>query len=201
MRARGEFTDEFKANAVKQFLEMKAAGKTIPQIEKELGINNSSLYKWTATAKAASKQTRPGVATMLPATTAAPPSTLIATKNKSGRFSAEIKEKALQMIAGGMSLTDVGKQLKVKVATVSYWNMTSQGRSQKRPNKATAVEQPAKAANGIGRTSAHTDALIFLRQAEREIMEMITDGKISRPDQAHLLTLLALGTLTKALGK
>lgn len=194
-----QFTQEFKANAVKRFLELKEAGKTIPEIEKEIGVGNSSLYMWTIRAKEQSRQvTR---ATMLPTTTEAPAGKA-PEKLASGKYPDELRERGLQLIASGKKVPEVSRQLKVSPQTVHYWVKAAKqsGRVLSPPDVVQPREQP-KPANGIGSGGAMTDALIYLRHAEKEIMDMVREGKISRPDQAHLLTLLALGALQKSIAK
>lgn len=188
-----QYTTDEKAEAVKKFLEMKAEGKSIKDIEKELGINNSSLYHWSEQAKAASKAEKRGTVAI-----AVPP----AKKQHNGKYSEETKQQAVQMAASGISHAEIQRQLNLGAGVVAYWVQ----RNRKRSGELIPAKQAA-AATGNGLASKLrsggeiTDALLFLRQAEREIMEMVRDGKIARPDQAHLLTLLALGSLQKALAK
>lgn len=184
------YTDDEKAEAVKKFLEMKAAGKAISEIEKEMGISNTALYAWVKRAKEGSRVIKR--ATMLPS---APMQ-----KTVNGKFPPELRQKAEQMIAAGGGLTDIARQLGVKAATVGYWKKTMDAKGRPRVAASAAVQPaPMKQVNGIGSGGGITDALIYLRHAEREIMDMVRDGKIARPDQAHLLTLLALGALQKVI--
>lgn len=189
-----QYTDEFKADAVKRFLELRSQGSKIRDIERVVGVPNSLLYTWANQAKKQSKQTT--------AKPAAAQSTelaqLPAVKNESGRFDPKIREEALQMLASGARIVDVARRVGVPIATVGYWKTAHQGKT-KRPIKAEG--EVVKAVNGIGSGGAITDALIYLRHAEKEIMDMVRDGKIIRPDQAHLLTLLALGCLQKSINK
>lgn len=197
------FTDEFKANAVKRFLELRAAGKTITEIEKELGVGNSALYTWAAKAKAESKKiTR---ATMLPDKPTSP-------DKGDRRIPQEIRDRALLLIDSGKTVTEAAREVNQKPATVNYWK-TARDKVRgvavsARPRINGAIPMPLESfGNGTGRAAGINtagelaDALIYLRHAEREIMEMVRDRKISRPDQAHLLTLLALGALQKSLAK
>lgn len=172
-----KFTDEEKAIAVQRFLELKAAGKTIPEIEKELGIANSNLYNWTERAKRQSKLTvkKPAPNRHVPQ---------------------EIKDKALAMLDAGKRITDVAREVKVHAQTIHYWkNARAKANGELLP-----APKPAKGL-AIGSGGDLTDALIYLRHAEREIMQMVKEEKIERPDQAHLLTLLALGSLQRSINK
>lgn len=185
------YTDEQKAEAVKAFLELKASGKTVLDIEKQLGISNGALYHWTKLAKQNSRKLT------------TPPKDIVATaivpaeKNKSGKYPAELKDSATQMLASGMRQVDVARRLGVSTQAVQYWLKTRQTNGA----ATRSIEAKPTPAKAIGSGGAITDALIYLRHAETEIMEMVREGKINRPDQAHLLTLLALGALQKAIAK
>lgn len=184
-----QFTPEERAIAVEQFLKLKAEGKTIDQIEAQLGIGNSNLYKWTGQAKQQSKELKR--ATMLPES-AKPPK-----KGLDGRYPDELREKALQMLESGKRVHEVAREFKLNPQTVYYWK-SGKG---KRNGTLIPAGKPVTRVNGIGGGGEMQDALIYLRHAEREIMDMVKEGKIARPDQAHLLTLLALGALQKSLGR
>jgi len=125
--------------------------------------------------------------------------TKVPIKTKGGRFPDEVRQRALQLLASGLKPHEVSKQIKVKPATIAYWKSTND--RQRVPSTAVVQSAPMKQANGIGSGGAITDALIYLRHAEKEIMDMVREGKINRPDQAHLLTLLALGALQKSIAK
>lgn len=185
------YTDEQKAEAVKAFLELKAAGKPVREIQKQLGITHGALYKWIRLAKQNSRKLT------------TPPKDIVATaivaaeKNTGGYYPAELKDMATQMLASGMRQVDVARRLGVSAQAVQYWLKTRLTNGVATP----APEAKLTPAKAIGSGGAITDALIYLRHAETEIMEMVREGKISRPDQAHLLTLLALGALQKAIAK
>jgi transposase-like protein len=114
---------------------------------------------------------------------------------KRQQYSMEIKQRALAMIRAGARAAQVSRELKIPDGAIGRWKRDGVKRGAE-PN----AESPT-AANSTGRGGEITDALLFLRHAEREIMRMIQDQKIARPDPAHLLTLLALAALQKGIAK
>ena len=203
MTSHRNFTDEQKADAVARFLKLKADGQKIRDIERIMGMNNTTLYKWVEDIKQKSKQLPPlklssnGAESSTTEAEAQPVPP--AQKNELGHFDSAVRQQGRQMLASGMRIVDVAAKLGVPVATVAYWRKAANIAPRLRvPATADAGVAPIKSANGIGSAGAITDALIYLRHAEKEIMDMVRDGKITRPDQAHLLTLLALGALQKS---
>lgn len=180
-----KYDDDFKASAVTKFLEAKHAGVKITDVASELGVADSLLYAWVAKAKAENKQDH--------------------RRRKRASYSVELKQKAQQMVASGMSHAEAARQLNVEPARVSKWahgfKRGTKGEALAKRPAAVLPEVIPKPINGLGGGGELTDALIYLRHAEREIMEMVREEKISRPDPAHLLTLLALSALQKGLNK
>ena len=180
-----KYSDEFKADAVIKFLQAKESGRTIMDLAKELGVSDALLHAWYASAKKKNKE-------------GAKKKTKL---DQRTQYPIELKQRAVAMMNTGMKAVDVAKELGIDGYLVNYWHRKgiSRGAGQLGANLPTV--QTTKPVNGIGGGGAITDALIYLRHAEREIMDMVRDGKIARPDQAHLLTLLALGCIQKAIAK
>lgn len=191
MTAQKKYSEEFKADAVAKFKHAKETGKFITELAQELGVGDALLHAWAA---AADKRAR-----------SKPKGKRAKQKPKAEtrtQYPIALKQQAVAMVRSGMKFADVGRELKVGPSQVAYWvnRGISRGLKEGEPSEL-PVPVVAKPVNGIGAGGAITDALIYLRHAEREILEMIREGKISRPDQAHLLTLLALGALQKAIAK
>ncbi len=181
-----QYDDEFKASAVKKFLEAKHAGVKITDVATELGVSDSLLYAWTAKAKKQSKGDH--------------------RRRQRASYPIELKQQAAELVASGMTYAEAGRKLKVDPARVTKWahgfkrGVKGENLASKRL-PAPLPEVIPKPINGLGGGGELTDALIYLRHAEREIMQMVREGKISRPDPAHLLTLLALACLQKGVNR
>src|SRR5262245_8652466 len=184
-----KYSDDFKADAVAKVIEAKHAGASITELAKTLGIGDALLHSWAARAK---KQNKEGLR-----------------RRKRASYPLALKQRAAQMVRSGMTCAAVARELQVDAARVVRWSRDEpmrgvKGERDKRAaGRVLAVlpEVIPKPVNGIGSGGEITDALIYLRHAERAIIEMVRDAKISRPDEAHLLTLLALATLQKGINK
>lgn len=101
------------------------------------------------------------------------------------RYSDAVKGQALALVDSGVGQSQAARQLKLTPQVVSFW-VKKRGKS--------PSSEP-------GATGAIRDAIAYLVHAEKKIMDMVRDGKINKPDPAHLLALLALGVLLEARGK
>lgn len=178
-----QFTQEEREDVVKKFLEARAAGTKVKDIEKTLGIGNATIYGWINRKRGGSKK--------------AAPQTDSTHKQENGKYPVEIRTEALQLVASGMRQHEVARKMKIGAAVLNYW--VRQNRV--KPSRPAAVPPTAKASNGMGSGGAITDALIFLRHAEEEIMEQIRQRKILHLNESHLLPLLALAQMEKAIRK
>jgi len=182
-----KFDADFKAKAVVRFLEAKHNGTQITQLAKELGVNDSVLYAWAQKAKEANKAGGKKTAKKIPKPA----------QQERREYSIELKEQAITMHRTGVSIPDVARELQVPYVNVHYWVRNGVHRSAgSNVTVIPANQQQPRVVNG-----AQRDALIYLTHAEKKILDMIRDGKISKPDPAHLLTLLALTSLQEAMGK
>jgi transposase-like protein len=195
MTANRKYDDDFRANAIAKFKQYKAEGKHITELAKELGVGDALLHAWAA--KDAGKPVRKAKSkSKAKADFRNEPRT---------QYPLALKHQAVAMVRSGMKVAEVARQLNLHPTSVNYWrkNPIQRGVAEapEDDGKAQAILPAPKATNGIGGGGAITDALIYLRHAEKEILEMIRDGKIQRPDPAHLLTLLALASVQKAITK
>lgn len=193
MTAHKKYSDEFKADAVAKFKQAKQDGTPIMAVAKELGISDVLMHTWHA--KATGRPVNKGKKKPKPKPEKKDHRTL-----PRQQYSIAMKQQMAAMVRTGMKAADVGRELGVPAHVVTYAARNGIQRGSTDDQALPVVAVP-KAANGIGSGGAITDALIYLRHAEKEILEMIRDGKIARPDQAHLLTLLALGAVQKSIAK
>lgn len=181
MTGQKKYSDEFKADAVARFQQAKKDGTpTIVDLAKDLGVGDALLHAWAkGKPKKKAKQKL----------------------EKRTQYSVDFKQRIVALAsASDKSHTEIAKENGIDAYLVSYWvrNGVRRGARESGASLPATIERaPPKLVNGIGSGGDITDALIYLRHAEREIMQMVRDGKIARPDQAHLLTLLALGALQK----
>jgi hypothetical protein len=123
------------------------------------------------------------------------------------KFSREEKLGILARIAQGERITDVASEIGTSVSGIDYWRRTLGG---KIPRAYIKRGEGAKAvANALGVPFDATggkvipipvtvrDAISFLRHAKDECTGMLQRGVIKEFDQAHLLAMMALNSLTK----
>lgn len=184
-----KFDADFKAKAVVRYLEAKHNGTPITHLAKEIGVSDSVLYAWAQQAKEANKAGGKKTAKTIPAKPA---------QQERREYSIELKEQALAMHRSGTSIPDVARELKIPYVNVHYWvrNGVQRGVGTNVTVIPANQQHQPRVVN-----AAQRDALIYLTHAEKKILDMIRDGKISKPDPAHLLTLLALTSLQEAMGK
>lgn len=178
---------ELKAKCVAKFKEAKERGTpTIAALAKQLNISVGQLYAWVAEAKSG------------------------ATTKRKRFVPIEIKRQAVQLARSGMKQADVARQLSVKRGLISYWLKNGVGDGTPAapalpvvitPQPAAARVQPLKSVNGIGAGGELTDALIYLRHCEKELIAMIREHKVDHIDEPNLLALLALCQLQKSINK
>lgn len=91
-RKRREYTDEFKAGAVRLVL---AEGRTVTQVAKDLDLTRSALDAWVAQARADTGQGRPGTLT----TTERDELTRLRRENRQLKMERDILKKAAAFFA------------------------------------------------------------------------------------------------------
>lgn len=203
MSERNKYSSEFKAEAVRRFREAKAKGESVRAVSKELNITESLLYLW-ARQQPAGARSATGIVARPAAAKGSTPTT-VAMPSKGGRhgnrYPPEFKQKCLDLMASGMKPKDVAAQMGVETSSLYQWRNKEPGENASPPAAATVTPagQLVPVATGASLNGLLRDVLIYLRHAEEDLMDRIRAGKLARPDSAHLLTLLALEELKKAI--
>jgi transposase-like protein len=191
------YTDDFKRKAVERWNKGKETGEAI---SKDLKISSSMLSAWrrkispeTAGAARRSHHAKHTVSPKTPVTVS--------------KFSKEFKLAILARVAQGERITDVANEIGTSVSGIDYWRRTIGGKMPRAYLKraegtkavANALGVPFDATGGkiIPIPVTVRDAISFLRHAKDEATGMLQRGVIKEFDQAHLLAMMALNSLTK----
>lgn len=172
MTTRKQYTPEFKAAAVARV----EAGEKAVDVQKELGLSNSMVTKWAREFKKR-------------------PSSRPKAKGggKPGKYSPEIRAKALARVRAGESQSAVQRDMKVGKGMVSYWVRHDKGVS------AGAVDPNGHRTNGATHNGngngAVLDAIVFLKKAKKAIRHAAVARPDGLDDPVYLYALLALKVL------
>jgi transposase-like protein len=145
------------------------SGKRVAEISKATGVN-----KWSISRMLAAKGTKK----------VAPLKT-----RRSQPHTEEFKHSAIARVRKGEPPSAVAKALGVHVSTVYSWTKTSM--ASVKAARLHSIPATLKLPEHI------KDAISFLRHAKREAYEAVKNGDIAELDQAHLLAIMALNSLTK----
>jgi transposase-like protein len=192
------YSDVFKRKAVERWNKGK---ETLDIICKDLKISTSMLSAWRRklspeTAKKAQRRSHHAKHAVSPTA-----------KIGVSKFSREEKLAVLARVAAGERITDIGAEIGVTPSGIDYWRRTLGGkiprayikRAEGTKAVANALGVPFDATGGkvIPIPVTVRDAISFLRHAKDECTGMLQRGVIKEFDQAHLLAMMALNSLTK----
>jgi transposase-like protein len=189
------YSDDFKRKAVERW---NKGNETLEVICKDLKISTSMLSAWRRklspeTSKKAKRRSHHAKHILPPS---ANPTV--------SRFPLEFKQAILTRIAKGERITDIGKEIGVTPSGIDYWRRTIGGKRKYMKGRGQAVANAlgvpfdASGAKMAGPISVGMrDAVSFLKHARDEATKMLQTGVIKEFDQAHLLAMMALNSLTK----
>jgi transposase-like protein len=189
------YSIDFKRAAVTRWNKGKETGIAIA---KSLGIHSSMLSAWRRKFSPESAKSSPKHKS--PKHTLSPKTPVTVSK-----FSLEFKQGILARIAKGERATDIGKEIGVTPSGIDYWRKTIGGKISRKYKKhglpvPNALGVPFDI-NGAKMSPAMSigqrDAISFLKHAKDAAHQMLQHGLIKEFDQAHLLAMMALNSLTK----
>jgi transposase-like protein len=183
------YSDDFKRKAVERWNKGKETGEAI---SKDLKISSSMLSAWRIKLSPESTKKRPK-------------HTLSPKANPTvSKYPLEFKQAVLMRVAKGERITDVAKEIGTSVSGIDYWRRTIGGKRKYMKGRGLAT------ANALGvpfdaggakmpapLTIGTRDAISFLKHAKDEAHSLLHKGLIKEFDQAHLLAMMALNSLTK----
>lgn len=193
MSERRQFSDTFKIQLINQITE----GRKLQDLCEEHKIRDSVVRRWLRKHKAGTLvRDRPDK----PIKRSAYQRHTAKLKAKSRLIDPSIRLAAEQELTAGATVASIARKFGVTQGAVSYWKTTMHSRNG-------AGVPVARNGNGHanGKTVAVTiepgivasrDATIFLRKAKSELLSGIRAGKIHDFDNVHLMSMLALNSLT-----
>lgn len=118
-------------------------------------------------------------------------------------YTPEERASVLASIEGGMPIIAAAKMHGISVGNVYAWRANAKKRQERQERQVVvAVPQPEQhGKNGmhvslVASATASRDAMIFLKKAKGELLAGLRSGAIHDFDNVHLMSMLALNSLT-----